>query len=270
MSDEELKQILQEEMKKEADLIMEKVNADPTLKDVKCPDSVRVKLFEQIRLYEQQKAYEQLSDEDKEFIRLGKVHKKRRKFSRYAVLAAALIAVLAFGSVSIGQKENIFKAISRIFAGEEQVVVNSDGIEPITFVGELEAYEGIEEEFGFAPVRLEYLPNGIEFLEASMGKDIQGINMIYGKGDVADIIYIIRPNFRESSLGAHIEDVKLQEYQMEVGGVNVLLKEYLIEDSQENRWAIQFEYQDVQYLLRITDMEQSEVEKIINDLGFHE
>ena len=111
MSDEELKQILQEGMKKEADVIMEKVNADPALKDVKCPDSVREKLFEQIRLYEEQKAYEQLSDEDKELLRLGKVYKKKRKFSRYAVLAAAVIAVLAFGTVSLGEKDTLFNSI---------------------------------------------------------------------------------------------------------------------------------------------------------------
>lgn len=268
MSDEELKRLLQEEMKKEADLIMEKVNADPTLKDVKCPDSVREKLFEQIRLYEQQKAYEQLSDEDKEFIRLGKVHKKRRKISRYAVVAAAVIAVLAFGTVSIGQKDNIFKAISRIFAGEEQVVVDSDGIEPITFVEESEAYAEIEKEYGIVPVKLVYLPQDIEFLEAVLGNEIQGINIVYGKADQADIIYVIRPNFRHSSLGTHIEDKKIQEYQMHVKDIDISITEYLIEDSDKNRWSVQFIYQDVQYLLRITDMAQEEVEKIINDLGF--
>lgn len=269
MSDEELKQILQEEMKKEADLIMEKVNADPTLKDVKCPDSVRVKLFEQIRLYEQQKAYEQLSDEDKEFIRLGKVHKKRRKFSRYAVLAAALIAVLAFGTVSIGQKENIFKAISRIFAGEEQVVVDSDGIEPITFIEESEVYAEIEKRYGFTPVKLEYLPPKLSFVEAVLGSEIQGINIIYGRNkDTSDIIYIIRPNYREASFGTDIEDKKIQEYQLRVKDIDVMLTEYLIEDSGKNRWSVQFTYQDVQYLIRITDMNQEEVEKVINDLRF--
>ena len=268
MSDEELKRILQEEMNREAELIMEEVNADPTLKDVKCPDSVRVKLFEQIRLYEQQKAYEQLSDEDKEFIRLGKLHKKRRKFSRYAVLAAAVIAVLAFGTVSIGEKDSIFNAISRLFSKEEQIVINSDGIEPITYIDESEAYSEIEEEYGFAPVRLVYLPYDVEFIEAVLGNEMQGINIIYGKDDHADIIYVIRPNFRESSFGTHIEDKKIREYQISVKDIDVSITEFLIEDSGENRWAVQFVYQDVQYLLRITDMEQEEVEKIINDLGF--
>jgi len=55
---------------------------------------------------------------------------------------------------------------------------------------------------------------------------------------------------------------------MSVKDIDVSLTEYLIEDSGENRWAVQFEHQDVQYLLRITDMEQEEVEKIVNDLGF--
>ena len=56
MSDEELKRLLQEEMIREAEQIMAEVNADPTLKDVKCPEEVHDKVFEQIRIYEEEKA----------------------------------------------------------------------------------------------------------------------------------------------------------------------------------------------------------------------
>ena len=268
MTDEKLKKLLQEDMQREAELIMQEVNSDPTLKDVQCPDSVRIKLFEQIRLYEEQKAYDQLSDEDKELIRLGKIAKKRRKLSRYAVIVAATVALVAFGTVSIGQKDSIFNIISRLFSGEDQVMVDSEGIEPITYIDESEAYAEIEKEYGFTPVKLDYLPYNVAFIEAVLGNEIQGINIVYGNGEEADIIYVIRPNFRQSSFGTHIEDKKVQEYQISVKNIVVSITEYLIKDSGENRWSIQFEYQNVQYLLRITDMEQAEVEKIINDLGF--
>ena len=271
MTDEQLKRLIKEGMEWEAEEMMKIINSDPTLKDVKCPEEVHDRLFEQIRLYEEQKAREareRLSHEDKELLRLGTIYRSRRKWSRYVVLAAALVAMLALGTVSIGKKDSIFNAISRLFSKEEQIVINSDGIEPITYIDESEAYSEIEEEYGFAPVRLVYLPYNVEFIEAVLGNEMQGINIIYGKDDHADIIYVIRPNFRESSLGTHIEDKKTQEYQMSVNDIDVSITEFLIEDSGENRWSVQFVYQDVQYLLRITDMEQEEVEKIINDLGF--
>lgn len=271
MTDEQLKRLVKEGMEWDAEEIIKIINSDPTLKDVKCPEEVHDRLFEQIRLYEEQKAQEardRLSHEDKELLRLGTIYRSRRKWNRYVVLAAALVAMLALGTVSIGEKDTFFNVISRLFSGGEQVIVDSEGIEPITYIDESEAYAEIEEEYGFVPIKLEYLPYNIEFLEATLGNEIQGINIIYGNADQADIIYVIRPNFRDSSFGTDIEDKKIQEYQMSVKDIDVSLTEYLIEDSGENRWAVQFEHQDVQYLLRITDMEQEEVEKIVNDLGF--
>lgn len=271
MTDEQLKRLLQEGMEREAEEIMKVINSDPTLKDVKCPEEVHDRLFEQIRLYEEQKAQEardQLSHEDKELLRLGTIYRRRRKWSRYVVLAAALVAVLAVGTVSMGENEKLFEVFSRMFAGNEQTAINSGETEPVLYLNEDEAYEKIENTYGFVPVKMEYLPSGIQFQEAVFGDAMQGINMVYGTKDNANIFYVIRPNYRDGSFGTNIEDELLQEYQIIIEGVRIAVKEYNILESGENRWSICFEYQDVQYLLRITNMQQIEVEKIINDLFF--
>ena len=271
MTDEQLKRLVKEGMEWDAEEIMKIINSDPTLKDVKCPEVVHDRLFEQIRLYEEQKAQEardRLSHEDKELLRLGTICRRRRKWNRYVVLAAALVAVLAVGTVSMGHGENIFSVITKMFAGREQTVVDSGDTDPYTILVEEETYEKVEEEYGFVPIKLEYLPDGIEFQEATVGNEIQGINLIYGTKDKADIIYIIRPNYRDASFVTDIEDEKVQEYQMNINDVEVSVKEYLIVDSGENRWTVHFEYQDVQYLLRITNMKQEIVEKIVKDLYF--
>lgn len=94
MTDEQLKRLIKEGMEWEAEEMMKIINSDPTLKDVKCPEEVHDRLFEQIRLYEEQKAREareRLSHEDKELLRLGTIYRSRRKWSRYVVLAAALV-----------------------------------------------------------------------------------------------------------------------------------------------------------------------------------
>ena len=61
------KNMLEEEMEREADLIMEEVNSDPSLRDVQAPPGMYEELMEQINEYERQSAYERLSDEDKEY-----------------------------------------------------------------------------------------------------------------------------------------------------------------------------------------------------------
>ena len=40
--------------------------------------------------------------------------------------------------------------------------------------------------------------------------------------------------------------------------------------SSEKRWTVDFVYHDVQYLLKATELEQPEIEKIINSLSFFE
>ena len=265
---DEWKEIIQKEMMKDAERIMEEVNADPSLKDVKAPEEIREKLFAQIHEYERQRVFEQLSEEDKELIRLGKVYKKRRKWTKYLILVAAVLAVLGVGTVCIGEGEKIFEGISRIFTGGEQKVINSEEVEPIQYLDEDEAYEKIEKEYGFSPVRLEYLPDDTVFGEAVFSTDMQYVNMIYEINDETSIIYIIRPNYRESSYGTIIEDEKKQEYQMIVNNVEVTVTEYNIAEIAENKWSVCFVYQDIQYLLRINNMEQVKIEKIINNLGF--
>lgn len=273
MTDEELKQLIKEgfdEEMKEIEEILAAIDADPVLREVQAPTELRDKIFQQIREYEEQKKLEMLSEEDREFIRLGKVYKRRRKWNRVAVLIAAAVAILAMGTVSMGEDENIFKALSRIFSEREQEVVDSDSIEPDVYNTEAEIYEKIEDAYDFSPVKMEYLPKDTGFIEAIYGADIQGVNIFYGMGDKANIIYIIRPNYREASFGTDIEDEKIQEYQMLVNDTEISVKEYRIIDSGENRWSVQFEHQDTQYLLRITDLEQEEVEKIINGLRIRE
>ena len=130
------KNMLEEEMEREADLIMEEVNSDPSLRDVQAPPGMYEELMEKINEYERQMAYERLSDEDKEYMRLGKEYAKRRKNNQIVVLAVAVVAAFMVGTVSIGENQSIFGFMSRLFGDGEQVVVDSDEIEPILYVDE--------------------------------------------------------------------------------------------------------------------------------------
>ncbi len=271
MTDEELKQLIKEgfdEEMKEIEEILAAIDADPELRNAQCPESVHDKLFEQIREYEEQKRLENLSEEDKEWIRLGKIYRKRRKWNKVAVLVAAAIVVLALGTVSIGEDKNILSYLKQILSGGERTTSDSGSTEPVLYDSEEELYEEIEKEYGFIPVKLDYLPQGMQFKEAVFGSDIQSIYMYYGTKNSTDITYNIRPNYRESSFVTVIEDDKVQEYMMSVNGIEISLTEYNIEESNKNRWSILWTYEEVQYTLNITDMKQTEVEKIINTLGF--
>ena len=265
---DEWSEIIKKAMMEEAERIMEEVNADPSLKDVKAPEELHDKVFAQIREYEERKKLEHLSDEDKELIQLGRVYKRKRKWKKYLILVAAVLVVLAFGTVCIGEDEPLFKRISMMIFGEERTTVDVGETETIVYNEEDKAYADIEKKYGFAPVELEYLPPDTGFYEAVFSEDMQYVNLIYETENENSIIYMIRPNYREASLGTIIEDEKIREYKMYVSNIEIHLVEYNIEDTEENRWSASFVYQDVQYLIRVKDMKQTEIEKIIRNLGF--
>lgn len=264
----EWKELITQAMEREAEEIMEEVNSDPAMKDVKAPEGMHEELMQMIYEYERQKVYAQLSEEDREYLQIGKSYMKRRRLNRYIILVAAVVFVLAFGTVSIGENKSLFDWISMLLSEGDRTAVDSDDVEPILYVNEHEVYEKIEEEYDVVPVKLGYIPANVGFYEATFNKGIQCINMIYVMNDETSLVYVIRPNYRESSFGTVIEDEKVQEYQMTVNNVDIMVTEYRIIDSGKQKWAIHFMYEDMIYMCRAMDMNQDEVEKIVMNLKF--
>lgn len=213
-----------------------------------------------------------LSEEEKELIRFGKIYKKRKKNAKkYLVLIAAIVSLMAFGITSAGEPKRLLKRVSWNMGGKEQMNVSSEDEDIISIKGckEEETYAEIENQYGIQPVRMSYLPEGVEFKYADMGSSTQLIYLAYSDDQEFNLSYMMWPNYRTSSLGSTIEDKILESYEMKVRDVTVTIKKILVEESNINRWSVQFEYQNVQYFIRISNIKQEEVEKIIKNLFFY-
>lgn len=258
-------------MIEEENRFMEKINSDPEIANLTIPDEAYENLSREIRAYENAKAElerEMLSDEHMELLRLGTLYKKRRRWNKYIVLAAVLVLVMSLGITSMGGAEKIFEVFKRNILDREQVQVNSEGsVKPVEELNEEQAYEKIEDKFGFYPVKFIYLPEEISFLEAEIDEMIPRIYMLYGENQDVKISYIIRPNYKEGSWSKDIEDELLEEYEKEFEHTTVYVKKYLIEN-ETVRWIIRFEYKGVNYSMYIFDEEKTEIEKIIEGLYF--
>ena len=269
--DEEV-ELSKEELVEEAKSIMEEVNGDQKVVDRPLPVNLRKNIDKRIlalKAKEEKAEGERFSAEERELMRLGKLYKKKRKMRKYFVLAAAVVCALAFGVTSMGGPERVFETFKRNVMGREQVRVNSeDDVDIVETVSEEEAYQQIEDEFGFYPVKLMNRPEDIEFLGAKMGEEIQGINLIYGKDDEVCLSYFIRPNYRNGSFGIDMEDDVIAEYDVENVDVSITIKRYAVDEVNNNRWSGEFSYQDVYYFIVAMDMEQKEFEKILKNLYF--
>lgn len=272
MNDKKWKEFVQREMDKEMEEIegvLEKINNDPVMREWKAPDGLHDRLLEQIREHEAEKA--RLSDDEKELIRLGMVYKKRRKYYKLLVLAAAVVCALAVGVTSIGGPKRVMEKFGWNIGDREQTNIDTDDdrIKEPDVVSEAEAYEKIEDEFGFYPVRLDYLPDGIEFDEIIITEGAENIYLNYIGDNQETLIYFIYPNYRTTSIGRDVEDELIDEYEKIVSDITIGIKEYLVEENQTSRYIAQFEYQNVYYVLRISNVEETEVEQIIENLYFN-
>ena len=267
---EKMKRFMREQSNREADEIMAMIDQDPEMADVHAPDELGVALFAQIDEYEKSKTHN-LSEEEKELIELGKVYKKRRKARKYVAVAAIAVMAMTFGGVTVmGGPEKVMEVMKRAVMGREHTVVNSDDDRVVQKdnISEEEAYNQIQEEFGFLPVKLDYLPKGVGFSISEINEETQCINLVYQSEDEATIMYVLQPNYKVSSLGNDVEDVFIEEQYFFEKNVEIILKHYQVQETREDRWIAQFEYNNVFYYLQLYNIKEQEVNKILENLYF--
>ena len=253
----ELKKIsLKEEIDREARQIDKEVRERKDLDDITVSEKMETSLFNKIQDYEYDR-------------RSKTVHRKKKK--RYVVLALAAVLVLVFGSVmtSVGSK-SYWKVLWDRIAGEENaqfINVEEMDVHETQDLDEVHIYKEIWNELGITAVGWGYFPENTFLKDYEIDKDQTKATFIYEcNGEI--IRYVMYMNDEDSSLGQIKTDRLISEYKVETGeGISVSVKEYDIEDMEENRYAAEFEYDDAQYqIMGIIDEE--EFTKIIDNLIF--
>lgn len=271
MNEKKWKRFLKNEIDKEMqeiDNILEEMENNPDTKGLQAPDTMWDGLAAKIQAVRENE--ERLTDEEQELIRLGMIYKKRKKWNKVMVLAAAVICMLAIGVTSMGGPSKVVQKVQGMLDGKEQFNNDSsDGrTKEILTVSEVEAYQQIEDDFGFYPVSLDYLPDGMEFTSIITADDAQYVYMSYVGEEEESMIYSIYPSYRTGSVGRDVEDTLLDEYEKVVQNNVIAVKKYLVEDNQTIRYKIHYEYENVYYILELNNVIDTEVEKIIENLYF--
>lgn len=272
-TDEELK------MMAEMESLIAEMNQHPEVMNEPLPENLHKELWRDIREYKEEQAeavspkpepeVARLTDEEKELIQLGKIYKRKKKNKKFYVLIAAIIGAMTFGITSMGGPEKVFERFGFGISNRDQEHINSNNDVILdTKAAEEEVYQQIEDEYGFWPVELRYLPERIEFIESVQHEELQTVQMFYGENESVNVLYIIRPNYRESSLGIDVEDVFLETSIEQIKGNEIEMKKYRISETNEIRWTAEYVYENVQYYLMVFDMEEQEFEKIIKNLKF--
>lgn len=247
---------LKHEIDREAESIEKEVKSRTDLEDLKVSEDMETSLFNKIQEYEYDKRYKT-------------VHRRKKK--RYVVLALAAVLILVFGSVMTGVgSKSYWKILWDRMIGEEElsyIDVEKMDSQDTEDLDEIQVFKEIRQELGILPVRFSYMPKAMFIKEYEIDYNQNRAVIMYGYNNRL-IRYAMYMNDDDSSFAQTELDEMISEYEIsEYPSVIISVKEYDIEDVEENRYVAEFEYQDAQYQL-MGIMEKEEFDKILKNLYF--
>lgn len=288
-----LEQTIKEDLEKEAQEILKALETSDAdkLSDEKQLE-LKKKIVKKIEDYEFEKICNELPEEYRDALRAGmelkkqedsadsnhkqdeeksdgnkKVVRKRKSLRVYVALAAVMIMVLAVSISFVGDGRSLMKTIKSMVGEREVVKVNSgEDNKVIEAESEEEAYQKIKAEFNINPVKIIDLPLEAKFSKAIIEKELKMGELYYQyKGE--NIVYIVSEDQAKNSIGMDREDQVIEQYCIEVQGINIEIKVCQLPETKKKRYFAHFNYKEGEYFL-IGVMARNEFEEILKNLYF--
>ena len=256
---------IKDESEQEVQQIEKELNDHPELDNIQVTKEMDDALFAKIRELEEEEHRKEEQENRKS--EPEKRYRRKRTKRWYLVLAAVLVLVFAFGSVSVGSK-SYWKELLDVIVGDESVkVINVEDMDKQSTgdVDEVNAYNEIGDKLGIMVVQFLYKPKEMKLEKYKINQELGQAKMFY-KYKNESIRYTIYANRENSSIGAKEEDKLVKQYVIDSGEVKINIDVYELPEH-ASRYVASFEYQGVHYELKGT-MEQQEFDKILKNLYF--
>lgn len=256
---------IKDESEQEVRQIEKELDDHPELDNIQVTKKMDDALFAKIRGLEE-KEYRKEEQENR-ISEPEKRYRRKRTKHWYLVLAAVLVLVFAFGSVSVGSK-SYWKELLDVIVGDESVkVINVEDMDKQSTgdVDEVNAYNEIGDELGVTVVRPLYKPQGMKLVDYVIDGELGQTKLFYKyKGE--SIRYTIYANNEDSSKGAKEEDELVEQYYINSDKTKIKVDVYKLPEY-ANRYVASFEYKGIHYELKGA-MKRQEFDEILKNLYF--
>lgn len=183
----------------------------------------------------------------------------------------AIVAVFAmmWSMVSIGGTPFFGRVLNDIIGDREMVKVNTereDGDKnKVDEYDEFQVYEEIKEKLGVDVVRLKRTSEDMLLVQSDIDESLKRVCLIYENED-GIIQYQMEIQVENKSYGYDIEDEKIKEFQIEVGGHTIDVSQYQLPNGGKENVA-KFVYKDVFYTLNGI-MDEEKFKDLLKNLYF--
>lgn len=198
-----------------------------------------------------------------------KVKKRKRHWKAYGIVAIVAVFAMMWSMVSIGGTPFFGRVLNDIIGDREMVKVNTereDGDKnKVDDYDEFQVYEEIKEKLGVDVVRLKRTSKDMLLVQSDIDESLKRVCLIYENED-GIIQYQMEIQVENKSYGYDIEDEKIKEFQIEVGGHTIDVSQYQLPNGGKENVA-KFVYKDVFYTLNGI-MDEEKFKDLLKNLYF--
>lgn len=198
-----------------------------------------------------------------------KVKKRKRHWKVYGIVAIVAVLAMMWSMVSIGGTPFFGRVLNDIIGDREMVKVNTereDGDKnKVDDYDEFQVYEEIKEKLGVDVVRLKRTSKDMLLVQSDIDESLKRVCLIYENED-GIIQYQMEIQVENKSYVYDIEDEKIKEFQIEVGGHTIDVSQYQLPNGGKENVA-KFVYKDVFYTLNGI-MDEEKFKDLLKNLYF--
>ena len=195
--------------------------------------------------------------------------KRKRHWKVYGIVAIVAVLAMMWSMVSIGGTPFFGKLWTQKIGDRKMTQVDTereDGDKnKVDEYEEESVYEEIKKEMGVDVVRLDNMPSDLHLQVKDIDTALKRICLIYENGE-AVLQYQMEIQCENKSYAYDVEDKKIKESQIDVGGNAIDVVQYELSDGTKENVA-QFLYKDIFYTINST-IDEKEFEEILNNLYF--
>lgn len=198
-----------------------------------------------------------------------KVKKRKRHWKAYGIVAIVAVLAMMWSMVSIGGTPFFGKLWTQIIGDRKMTQVDTereDGDKnEVDDYDEFQVYEEIKEKLGVDVVRLKRTSEDMLLVQSDIDESLKRVCLIYENED-GIIQYQMEIQVENKSYGYDIEDEKIKEFQIEVGGHTIDVSQYQLPNGGKENVA-KFVYKDVFYTLNGI-MDEEKFKDLLKNLYF--
>ena len=198
-----------------------------------------------------------------------KVKKRKRHWKVYGIVAIVAVLAMMWSMVSIGGTPFFGKLWTQTIGDRKMTQVDTereDGDKnEVDDYDEFQVYEEIKEKLGVDVVRLKRTSEDMLLVQSDIDESLKRVCLIYENED-GIIQYQMEVQVENKSYGYDIEDEKIKEFQIEVGGHTIDVSQYQLPNGGKENVA-KFVYKDVFYTLNGI-MDEEKFKDLLKNLYF--